>query len=143
MEQINCPHHFGVAGAFEGCMVGRDVRNCKFCDHPDKQIVEVTVTTATSWTLDCDGANSVGVTEDLDDFGNRCVAKDEGLFNSETDDMLSEAIDYIKEIEEENDYICEKLMNIPEEEEVCAENCNNLERDCVVRFLRRRIKGEV
>ena len=49
---------------------------------------------------------------------------------------LERALDFIVEQEEDNDYICEKLHEIPEMLEVCMENCKNLCRDCVLRFLK-------
>lgn len=48
---------------------------------------------------------------------------------------LCNALDFIVEREEENDYICEKLHDIPQEFEICARDCQNINRNCVLRFL--------
>lgn len=50
-------------------------------------------------------------------------------------EYLHRAIDFIIEREEDNDYICEKLHEIPEEYKICANNCINLDKFCVLRFL--------
>ena len=50
-------------------------------------------------------------------------------------ELLDRAIDFIVWREEENDYICEELHRIPEEFKLCAEDCQNLDHWCVLRFL--------
>ena len=55
---------------------------------------------------------------------------------------LDKALDFIVEQEKENDYICTRMHEIPEEYEVCANDCQNLDRICVLRFLKR-YKNEV
>lgn len=55
---------------------------------------------------------------------------------------LDKALDFIVEQEKENDYICTRMLVIPEEYEVCAKDCQNLNRNCVLRFLKR-YKNEV
>ena len=55
---------------------------------------------------------------------------------------LNKALDFIVEQERENDYICTRMLEIPEEYEVCVNNCQNLNRICVLRFLKR-YKNEV
>lgn len=50
---------------------------------------------------------------------------------------LDKALDFIVEQEKENDYICERMLEIPEEYEVCVNDCQNLNRICVLRFLKR------
>lgn len=50
-------------------------------------------------------------------------------------ELLDRAIDFIIWREEDNDYICEKLHEIPEEHKLCAEDCQNLDHWCVLRFL--------
>ena len=50
-------------------------------------------------------------------------------------ELLDRAIDFIVWREEENDYICEELHKIPEEFKLCAEDCQNLDHWCVLRFL--------
>lgn len=49
---------------------------------------------------------------------------------------LDNALDFIVEREEADDYICESLHEIKEEYEVCANDCQNMNRNCVLRFLR-------
>ena len=58
-------------------------------------------------------------------------------------ESLNEALDFIVEREQDNDYICDVLNDISEEADICAEKCQNLNKSCVLRFLRRRIKGEI
>ena len=48
---------------------------------------------------------------------------------------LSKALDFIVEREKDNDYICEKLHEIPDEFVLCSKDCQNLCRNCVLRFL--------
>ena len=55
---------------------------------------------------------------------------------------LDKALDFIVEQEKENDYICTRMLVIPEEYEVCVNNCQNLNKNCVRRFLKR-YKNEV
>ena len=50
---------------------------------------------------------------------------------------LDKALDFIVEQEKEDDYICTRMLEIPEEYEVCASDCQNLNRNCVLRFLKR------
>ena len=51
-------------------------------------------------------------------------------------EYLDRAIDFIVDREEENDYICEKLHEIPEEFKICSEDCHNLDHWCILRFLK-------
>ncbi len=48
--------------------------------------------------------------------------------------LLDKALDFIVEREEDNDYICVELHDIPEELEICSKDCQNLNRNCVLRF---------
>ena len=48
---------------------------------------------------------------------------------------LDKALDFIVEREQADDYICCALHNIPEEFEICANDCKNLCRNCILRFL--------
>ena len=50
-------------------------------------------------------------------------------------EYMQRAIAFIVEREEDDDHICETLHNIPEEFEICARDCQNLDRFCVLRFL--------
>ena len=58
-------------------------------------------------------------------------------------ELLNEALDFIVEREQDNDYICDVLNDISEETDICAEKCQYLNKSCVLRFLRRRNKGEI
>ena len=49
---------------------------------------------------------------------------------------LAVALGFIVEREGRDDYICERLHDIPEEYEICARDCQNLDRICVLRFLK-------
>lgn len=49
---------------------------------------------------------------------------------------LAVALDFIVEREGRDDYICERLHDIPEEYKVCARDCQNLDRICVLRYLK-------
>ena len=57
-------------------------------------------------------------------------------------EYLDKAIDYILEIDGDNDRICEKLHSIPEEFELCLKDCQNLDKFCVYRFLQHYKKEE-
>lgn len=50
--------------------------------------------------------------------------------------LLNKALDFILEREESNDYICEILLSIPDEGNYCENNCQNLKKECVKRFLK-------
>ena len=52
------------------------------------------------------------------------------------------ALDFIVEREESNDYICEELLSIPNEAVYCADNCQNLNKECIKRFLKHYEKSE-
>ena len=54
---------------------------------------------------------------------------------------LDSALDFIVEREERDDYICSELLEIPEEYEMCRRDCQNLCRNCVLRFLENYKKG--
>lgn len=58
-------------------------------------------------------------------------------------ELLNEALDFIVKREQDNDYICDVLNDISEETDICAEKCQYLNKSCVLRFLRRRNKGEI
>ena len=56
-------------------------------------------------------------------------------------EYLDKALDFIVEREESNDYICCELHKIPDEENLCAKECQCLGRQCVLRFLEYYKKG--
>ena len=60
---------------------------------------------------------------------------------SKTEELLVKALDFIVETQEENDYICEQMV----EEYVgdyCANNCQNLNKECVKLFLEKVYKND-
>ena len=46
---------------------------------------------------------------------------------------MEKAIDFIVETQESNDYICEQMMDY--DDNYCANNCQNLNSECVKLFL--------
>jgi len=56
-------------------------------------------------------------------------------------EYLDKALDFIVEREENNDYICCELHKIPDEEDLCAKDCQGVDRQCVLRFLKYYQKG--
>ena len=56
-------------------------------------------------------------------------------------ELLNEALDFIIEREQDNDYICDVLNDISEETDICAETCQGLIKSCVLRYLRITNKG--
>lgn len=58
------------------------------------------------------------------------------MFIMNSEELLDKAIDYIYDLVQDDDYICEALMDIPEEEKFCAAYCQCLCKDCIVRFLK-------
>lgn len=60
---------------------------------------------------------------------------------SKAEELLGKALDFIVETQEENDYICEQMC----EEYVgdyCANNCQNLNKECVKLFLEKVYKKD-
>ena len=53
-----------------------------------------------------------------------------------TEQLLDNAINYIYELVAEDDWICEELLVIPEEEKICSTTCHGLCKDCIIRFLK-------
>lgn len=52
------------------------------------------------------------------------------------DILLDKALDFIVETQEENDYICEMMSEYDDEWNYCENNCQNLQKECVIRFLK-------
>ena len=52
--------------------------------------------------------------------------------------MLNRAVAELKNVYEDGDYFCEKLLDIPEEEKICAVNCDKdgVQCDCILRYLK-------
>lgn len=50
--------------------------------------------------------------------------------------LLDNAIDYIYDIVYGQDWICEALLDIPKESKICDETCDNLCKECILRFLK-------
>ena len=53
---------------------------------------------------------------------------------SKAEDLLDKALDFIVETQEENDYICEQMFE-GAVGDYCANNCQNLNKECVKLFL--------
>ena len=51
-------------------------------------------------------------------------------------EYLDKAIDFIIVLLDGEDYICERLLDIPEECEICVSGCQNLDKFCIYRFLK-------
>lgn len=51
-------------------------------------------------------------------------------------EYLDKALDLIVKLEGDNDYICEELCKIQKENDFCADNCENFDRFCVLRYLK-------
>lgn len=49
---------------------------------------------------------------------------------------LDRALDFIVEREKSDDYICSVLAGYPEDNDICKNDCQNLCRICVLRFLK-------
>lgn len=49
---------------------------------------------------------------------------------------LDKALDFIVEREQDDDYICSELLGTQDEEDLCAKDCQWLDRKCVLRFLK-------
>ena len=53
-----------------------------------------------------------------------------------SEELLDNAVDYIYDVVYGQDWICEALLDIPEESKICDETCDNLCKDCIIRFLK-------
>lgn len=53
--------------------------------------------------------------------------------------MENELINYILELCEDQDYVCEELHEDEEEREFCSRNCENLNEMCIRRLMYKRI----
>ena len=51
-------------------------------------------------------------------------------------ELLDKALDFIVETQEENDYICEQMIE-GLVDNYCENNCQNLNKDCVKLFLQK------
>lgn len=56
-------------------------------------------------------------------------------------EYLDKAIDFIVEREKDDDYICCALSDTPDEASFCAKDCQGVDRQCVLRFLKHYQKG--
>ena len=66
-------------------------------------------------------------------------ATEDEIAKAKTENILNKALDFIVErVNEGDDYICEEFSSIPVEWNYCKENCQNLNRECVLRYLKRR-----
>lgn len=53
-----------------------------------------------------------------------------------TEELLQKAIDFIIDLWGERDTFCTALLDIPKEAKKCKKNCNNLNAECVKRYLK-------
>ena len=60
---------------------------------------------------------------------------------SKTEELLGKALDFIVETQEDNDYICEQMCE-SSVGDYCANNCQNLNKECVKLFLEKVFKKE-
>lgn len=51
-------------------------------------------------------------------------------------ELLNNAVSLLKDIYEDDDYFCERLLDNPEEEKICVECCDNLNEKCILRYLK-------
>ena len=65
----------------------------------------------------------------------------EALYSKPKDSLLDKALDFSVEREEADDYIC-VLMLESDECEYCENNCQNLNKECIKRFLKHYEKSE-
>lgn len=56
--------------------------------------------------------------------------------------LLDNAIDYIYSLVQYDDWICEKLLDIQEEAEICENTCENMKKECILRFLKHYKNGK-
>lgn len=50
--------------------------------------------------------------------------------------LLDNAVDLLYNMFSDDDIFCCKLLEIPEEERICSEQCENLNKDCILRYLK-------
>jgi len=60
----------------------------------------------------------------------------------EATELLDKALDFIVETQEENDYICEQMCEDYVVGDYCANNCQNLNKECVKLFLEKVYKKD-
>jgi hypothetical protein len=78
---------------------------------------------------------------ELTDFGAQDVGEElmslarEEIAEEIKSDALSKALDFIINYSD-CDIVCETLSYIPEEDDICANNCENMNGECVLRFLK-------
>ena len=59
-------------------------------------------------------------------------------------EQLKNAVSMLKDIYEDDDYFCTRLLDIPEEEKICEIYCDKegVQCDCILRYLKHYKKGE-
>ena len=58
-------------------------------------------------------------------------------------EYLDKALDLIVEVlKDDPTFVCDVLHDIPEEEEICARECENFDRFCLLRYLKYHKKDE-
>lgn len=58
-----------------------------------------------------------------------------------TNELLDRALDFIVETQEQNDYICEQMLD-GGLGDYCMNNCQNLNKECVTLFLKKVYKKQ-
>lgn len=61
---------------------------------------------------------------------------------NKAEELLGKALDFIVETQEENDYICEQMCEDDYVGDYCAQNCQNLNKECVKLFLEKVYKKD-
>ena len=61
----------------------------------------------------------------------------------ELKEQLKSAVSMLKDIYEDDDYFCTRLLDIPEEEKICEIYCDKegVQCDCILRYLKHYKKG--
>jgi hypothetical protein len=60
---------------------------------------------------------------------------------SKAEELLDKALDFIVETQEDNDYVCEQMCE-SSVVDYCAQNCQNLNKECVKLFLEKVYKKD-
>ena len=56
--------------------------------------------------------------------------------------LLDNALEYIYELTYQDSWICDKLLEITEEEKICVAYCQDFCKDCIKRYLKHYKKEE-
>lgn len=58
------------------------------------------------------------------------------------DNFISELINYLMEFIGDDDFVCTELLTDENEKKYCAENCQNLNENCITRLINNRLKNK-